>query len=201
MPATSSLAGRSAAPATAIATTRSTSATGRRSTRSSPRFQPDAVLHLAAESHVDRSIDGAAAVHRHQCRRHLHAARSRPRLLAHARRRPPAQRFRFQHISTDEVFGSLGPIGQVHRDHALRTQLALLREQGRVRSSGARLAPYVRTAGAHHQLLQQLRPLSVSREADPADDHPRACAARGCRSTARARTCATGCMSRTTPRP
>ena len=99
---------------------------------------------------------------------------SRPRSPTGARSTPtPAQRFRFQHISTDEVFGSLGARRQVHRDHALRAQLALLREQGRIRPSGARLAPHLRPAGAHHQLLQQLRPVSLPREADPAGDHPR----------------------------
>ena len=69
-----------------------------------------------------------------------------------------------------------------------------------VRPSGARLAPHLRPADAGHQLLQQLRPLSLPREADSADHHPTRCAASRCRSTATARTCATGCMSRTTPR-
>ena len=71
-------------------------------------FQPDVVFHLAAESHVDRSIDGAA-----------------PFVMTNlvgtftlldacleewvSRGRPDG--FRFMHISTDEVFGSLGPDG------------------------------------------------------------------------------------------
>ncbi len=38
------------------------------------RHRPHAIMHLAAESHVDRSIGGAAAVRRHQRRRHLHPA-------------------------------------------------------------------------------------------------------------------------------
>ena len=145
----------------------------RRSTPSSPSFRPDAVLHLAAESHVDRSIDGAAPFIETNVGGTytlLEAALAYWRTLdADAR-----ARFRFQHISTDEVFGSLGPDRQVHRDHALRAQLALFRQQGRVRPSGARLAPHLRPADARHQLLQQLRPLSLPREADPADHHPRA---------------------------
>jgi hypothetical protein len=52
----------------------------------------------------------------------------------------------------------------------LRPQLALLRLQGRVRPPGAGLAPHLRPAGADHQLLEQLRPLPVPGEADPADD-------------------------------
>ena len=56
-----------------------------------------------------------------------------------------ARGFRFQHISTDEVFGSLGPDGKFS-ENALPAQLALCRQQGRVRPSGARLAPHLRPA-------------------------------------------------------
>ncbi len=136
-------------------------------------FRPDAVLHLAAESHVDRSIDGAAPFIETNVGGTytlLEAALAYWRKLdAEAR-----ARFRFQHISTDEVFGSLGRDRQVQRDHALRAQLALCRQQGCVRPSGARLAPHARPADARHQLLQQLRALSLPREADPAHHHPRA---------------------------
>jgi dTDP-glucose 4,6-dehydratase len=74
-------------------------------------FQPDAVLHLAAESHVDRSIDGAAPFIETNVGGTytlLEAA------LAYWRRLDgdARARFRFQHISTDEVFGSLGPTGR-----------------------------------------------------------------------------------------
>jgi dTDP-glucose 4,6-dehydratase len=72
--------------------------------------RPDAVLHLAAESHVDRSIDGAApfiATNVAGTFTLLDAALAYWRSLG-----PQARdRFRFQHISTDEVFGSLGPTG------------------------------------------------------------------------------------------
>lgn len=73
-------------------------------------FDPDAVLHLAAESHVDRSIDGPAAfLHSNVVGTFtlLEAARRHLARLPAGR----AERFRFQHISTDEVFGSLGPDG------------------------------------------------------------------------------------------
>jgi dTDP-glucose 4,6-dehydratase len=74
-------------------------------------FDPDAVLHLAAESHVDRSIDGPAEFIRTNIEGTsvlLDAA------LAHWRRLPAerAARFRFHHVSTDEVFGSLGNTGK-----------------------------------------------------------------------------------------
>jgi dTDP-glucose 4,6-dehydratase len=73
-------------------------------------FQPDAILHLAAESHVDRSIDGPGEFIKTNIEGTyvlLEAAREYWRAL-------PAERatgFRFHHVSTDEVFGSLGPDG------------------------------------------------------------------------------------------
>ncbi|CAM3168415.1 dTDP-glucose 4,6-dehydratase [Paracoccus nototheniae] len=71
--------------------------------------RPDAVMHLAAESHVDRSIDGPAAFVETNVIgtfNMLEAARA----YWMAEGKPEA--FRFHHISTDEVFGSLGETGQ-----------------------------------------------------------------------------------------
>lgn len=70
------------------------------------KYQPDAVMHLAAESHVDRSIDGPAAfietniVGTYTL---LEATRNYWKTLPEARK----QAFRFHHISTDEVYGDL----------------------------------------------------------------------------------------------
>ena len=75
------------------------------------QVQPDAVLHLAAESHVDRSIDGAAAfIETNVVGTYvlLDVALAYWRTLDSAAK----TRFRFQHISTDEVFGSLGAAGK-----------------------------------------------------------------------------------------
>ncbi|EPX82723.1 dTDP-glucose 4,6-dehydratase [Rubellimicrobium thermophilum DSM 16684] len=71
--------------------------------------RPDAVMHLAAESHVDRSIDGPAAFVETNVTGTFHLLEA---ARAHWLRegRPPG--FRFHHISTDEVFGSLGPEGR-----------------------------------------------------------------------------------------
>jgi dTDP-glucose 4,6-dehydratase len=83
------------------------------------QYRPDAVLHLAAESHVDRSIDSPATfietnvagtytlleVALHYWRRFGKAAQAR---------------FRFHHISTDEVFGSLGEAGLFREDSPYR---------------------------------------------------------------------------------
>ncbi|WP_273150333.1 dTDP-glucose 4,6-dehydratase [Methylophaga thiooxydans] len=73
-------------------------------------YQPDAVMHLAAESHVDRSIDGPADfVQTNLVGTYtiLEAARAYWNELPSER----ADNFRFHHISTDEVFGSLGEHG------------------------------------------------------------------------------------------
>ena len=70
---------------------------------------PDAVMHLAAESHVDRSIDGPSDFIETNITgtfNLLEAART------HWTRAGKPAGFRFHHISTDEVFGSLGPEGQ-----------------------------------------------------------------------------------------
>ena len=72
--------------------------------------QPDAVIHLAAESHVDRSIDGPAAfVNTNIVGTYtlLEATRAYWSRLSLARK----ETFRFHHVSTDEVYGSLGPKG------------------------------------------------------------------------------------------
>ncbi|SFE72009.1 dTDP-glucose 4,6-dehydratase [Roseivivax sediminis] len=70
---------------------------------------PEAVMHLAAESHVDRSIDGPGdfietnilgTYNLLEATRSFWVAKDKP------------ESFRFHHISTDEVFGSLGPTGQ-----------------------------------------------------------------------------------------
>jgi dTDP-glucose 4,6-dehydratase len=76
---------------------------------------PEAVFNFAAETHVDRSIDGPAAFVQTnvvgtfvllEAARNHHAELS-PELRA---------RFRFLHVSTDEVYGSLGPVGAFRED-------------------------------------------------------------------------------------
>jgi len=81
------------------------------------QHRPDAVMHLAAESHVDRSIDGPAAFIETNvvgtCIL-LEAARDYWSALPAERRAA----FRFIHVSTDEVYGSLGPEGLFREDTA-----------------------------------------------------------------------------------
>ncbi|MEQ9260721.1 MAG: dTDP-glucose 4,6-dehydratase [Roseovarius sp.] len=77
--------------------------------RAMAEFTPDAVMHLAAESHVDRSIDGPGTFIETNVLGSftlLEAARA----FWQAQGKPES--FRFHHISTDEVYGSLGEEGQ-----------------------------------------------------------------------------------------
>ena len=83
------------------------------------QYEPDAVLHLAAESHVDRSIDGPNEFLRTNVQGTftlLEAALASWRSSPDDRR----ARFRFLHVSTDEVYGSLGPTGYFTEETAYR---------------------------------------------------------------------------------
>lgn len=73
-------------------------------------FQPEIILHLAAESHVDRSIDGPSSFIQTNLvgtYTMLEAARTYWNTLSGEYK----EKFRFHHISTDEVYGSLGETG------------------------------------------------------------------------------------------
>lgn len=77
------------------------------------QHRPDAVMHLAAESHVDRSIDGPGDFIETNITgtfNMLEAAR------AYWTRAGKPEAFRFHHISTDEVFGTLGDTGKFTED-------------------------------------------------------------------------------------
>jgi len=77
------------------------------------RFAPDVVMHLAAESHVDRSIDGPGAFIETNI---VGTYRLLQETLRFFRGLPEAHKraFRFHHVSTDEVYGSLGDEGYFH---------------------------------------------------------------------------------------
>ena len=77
--------------------------------------KPDAVMHLAAESHVDRSIDGPGSFIETNVTgtfRLLEASRN------YWQNSGRPEKFRFHHISTDEVYGTLGATGQFHETTA-----------------------------------------------------------------------------------
>jgi dTDP-glucose 4,6-dehydratase len=77
--------------------------------------QPTAIVNFAAESHVDRSIDGPSEFVQTNVVGTLTLLEA---ALAHWRASPLESQdaFRFLHVSTDEVYGSLGPIGRFRED-------------------------------------------------------------------------------------
>ena len=81
------------------------------------QFRPDVITHLAAESHVDRSIDGPGAF---VATNIVGTFTMLNETMVHWRGldRAGRDRFRFHHISTDEVYGSLGPEGRFTEDTA-----------------------------------------------------------------------------------
>ncbi|WP_282110600.1 dTDP-glucose 4,6-dehydratase [Shewanella algicola] len=81
------------------------------------RYQPNAIMHLAAESHVDRSISGPESFIQTNIVgtfNLLEASRQFYDKLPHDK----ASKFRFHHISTDEVFGDLPEIGFFNENSA-----------------------------------------------------------------------------------
>ena len=106
--------------------------------------QPDRVFHLAAESHVDRSIDGPATFVR------TNVLGTYTLLEETLRYWKPlsagtAAAFRFVHVSTDEVYGSLGASGLFSEDTPLRPEFARTRpaRRARITSCGRGTAPTV----------------------------------------------------------
>jgi dTDP-glucose 4,6-dehydratase len=73
------------------------------------RVQPDVVMNLAAESHVDRSIEGPAVFMQTNV---IGTFELLDAALVASRERKDPKELRFLHVSTDEVFGSLGPTGR-----------------------------------------------------------------------------------------
>lgn len=73
-------------------------------------FRPDAVMHLAAESHVDRSIDGPGQFIQTNVIGTFNLLQASLQYFRGLSARE-AERFRFLHVSTDEVYGSLGDKG------------------------------------------------------------------------------------------
>ncbi|MEL6915497.1 MAG: dTDP-glucose 4,6-dehydratase [Pseudomonadota bacterium] len=72
------------------------------------QHRPDAIMHLAAESHVDRSIDGPGAFIETNITGTFHLLEASRTFWAGS---GAPEAFRFHHVSTDEVFGSLGSDG------------------------------------------------------------------------------------------
>ena len=145
--------------------------------------RPRAIVHFAAESHVDRSIHGPAEFIRTNVEGTftlLEAARGHWSGL-------PAEREGGVPLPARlDRRGLRQPRPRrpgVSRDRHLRAEQPVLGEQGGERPPRARLAPHLPAAGADDQLQQQLRPVPLPGKADPADDRqrPRRQAAAGVR--------------------
>jgi dTDP-glucose 4,6-dehydratase len=87
--------------------------------RAFAEYQPHAVMHLAAESHVDRSIDGPQDFISTNILGTFTLLQEALRYW-HGLSPEDANQFRFLHVSTDEVFGSLGPAGLFTEDSLYR---------------------------------------------------------------------------------
>ena len=137
------------------------------------------IVHFAAETHVDRSIDDADAVPADERRRHAGAARRGAR---RRRRRASSDR-----APTRSTARSSSTTRSFTEDDAAAPEHARTRRASARRDLLVRAA--VHTHGLHwrrHALLEQLRAVPVPGEVPPADDHQRARATSRCRSTATA---------------
>ena len=135
--------------------------------------RPRAIVHFAAESHVDRSIDGPAEFVETNVVGTF-ALLDAARAYWSALPEPSAPRSASCTCRPTRSTDRSARRSRVQRDDAVRAEQPVLRVEGRRGPPRARLPPHLRPADAHDQLLEQLRPAAVPREADPADDRQRA---------------------------
>ena len=81
------------------------------------KYNPDVIVHFAAESHVDRSIDGPEKFAKTNIAGTLNLLHQSNQWLNESGRKAK-NNFRFIHISTDEVYGSLGETGKFSENTA-----------------------------------------------------------------------------------
>ena len=120
----------------------------------------DAVVHFAAESHVDRSVARRVDLRRDERARHAAAARRGPA------QQPEALRPRLHRRGL-----RLDRRGLVGGGPPARAELALLGVEGRQRPARAQLLPHARPQPVDHALLEQLRAVPLPREGHPAVRH------------------------------
>ncbi len=103
-----------------------------------------AIVNFAAESHVDRSISDPGNF--------IHTNVIGTEVLLEGARKHGVKRF--VQVSTDEVYGSLGPSRKVHGVLTIGSEFAVFGEQGVGGFAGAGVVQDVRAGGAHHALLE-----------------------------------------------
>ena len=147
----------------------------------------DAVVHFAAESHVDRSILGGADFV-------LTNVLGTQTLLQAALDTKLAE---FVHVSTDEVYGSI-ETGSWDEKQPLEPNSPYSASKAGIRPDRPRLRQDPRAAGRDHPLLQQLRAVPVPGEGHPAVRHQPDRRREGAAVRRGRATSATGCTSTTT---
>jgi dTDP-glucose 4,6-dehydratase len=126
-------------------------------------FRPDRIMHLAAESHVDRSITGAADFIQTNIVGTFTILET-ARAYWNGLEASAKAAFRFLHVSTDEVYGSLGAEGLFHETTPYDPSSPY---------SASKAASDLRAAGRGVELLEQLWALPLPRKADPIDHSQR----------------------------
>ena len=159
--------------------------------------QPRAIVHFAAESHVDRSIHGPDDFIETNVVGTLQRCSKRARASGRRCRRTDARRFRFLHVSTDEVYGSLGPTIPRSPKRPRTRRTARTPRRKRLRSPRSRVSPHLRAADDHDRTA----PTTTDRSSFPKSSSRSMIVnalepASRCRCTATGRTCATGCTFR-----
>ena len=119
--------------------------------------KPDCDMNLAAEAHVDRSIEGPAAFIQTNVVGTLHPYCRRRYTIGESLRRRRETGSVSSTSRPTRCSDHCGPTVLL-RDHSLRAELALFGEQGRVGSSGPGLARDLRTADDHHQTSNNYGP-------------------------------------------
>ena len=161
------------------------------------KHQPRHVMNLAAESHVDRSIDAPAEFVQTNIVGTFTLLQEALRYW-HSLDRDAQGRFRFHHVSTDEVYGSLGPEG-------LFAETSPCAPSSPYAASKASSDHLVRAWRATYELPTPVTNCSTTtgRITFPRSSFPTSSSGAWrnspSRSTATAATCAIGCMWRTTP--
>ena len=133
------------------------------------------MVHFAAESHVDRSIHGPADFVQTNVVGTftlLEAARAYWSALDEADKASVPLSARVDRRGVRLAVRDRSAI--LRRPRRTRRTSPYSATKAAFRPSGARLSSYVRPAGTHHELLEQLRPVPVPRETDSADDRQRA---------------------------
>ena len=133
------------------------------------KYDFDCVINFAAESHVDRSIANPEIF----VQTNVMGTMNLLQRAKEAWYQPETKRWKagkkYLQVSTDEVYGALGAEGYFMETTPINPH-SPYSEEGERGSLCSGVPRHLRHAGQHHPLLQQLRPVSVPGEADPADD-------------------------------